>query len=145
MKFQRAIVLIAALVLFSGSALMAGGPMEPTIRVKIPFAFVVGNTLLPAGEYRVAHVHNRDTVLLRGVNNMTIVLIRSVASGKQTGDIAKLVFYRYGDGYFLRQVWIPGLNANNVPQSKTENRYAEQYARQRSGPEQTTVVAAMDK
>jgi hypothetical protein len=42
-----------------------------------------------------------------------------VASSNQKGP-AKLVFRKYGNRYYLTQVWIPGYNGMEFQKSKTE-------------------------
>ncbi len=142
MKTRHAIVLILVVLLVGGgSMLMAGGLANLSIRASVPFAFRVGNELMPAGQYRVTYVNTRDLLMIQGVENGSAVLTHSIPSGKNTGDAAKLVFHRYGEAYFLRQVWIPGTNANELLQSKGEKEYASRW----SSPEHTIVVATAEK
>ncbi len=141
MKAKHAIVFVIAILLLGGSTLMAGGPLGLFIRVNVPFEFRVGNELMPAGQYRVAHYNARDVLLIQGVDSSAVALVHSIPTGKETRDAAKLIFTRYGEAYFLRQVWIPGTNANELFQSKVEKEYASRW----SGPERTTVVATVEK
>jgi len=141
MKFRYAIVLIVAVLLVGGSALMAVGLADPTIRANVPFAFRVGNEFMPAGQYKVTHINTRYLLMIRSVDTQATILVHSVPSGKDAGDSAKLVFNRYGETYFLRQVWIPGTDANELLWSKTEKEYASRW----SGPERATVVGVTEK
>ncbi len=141
MKSRHAIVLIVAVLVIGGTALFAAGPGEPAIRANVPFAFHVGNELMPAGEYQVAHINSRDMLLIRGVKNKQVIVVHGLPSGKYADETAKLVFHRYGDTYFLRQVWIPNFNANELFESKAEKEYANRWNR----PEPTAVVAVVDK
>jgi len=48
-----------------------------------------------------------------------IRIAHGVASSNQNGR-AKLVFRKYGNRYYLTQVWIPGYNGMEFQKSKTE-------------------------
>jgi len=103
------LLLAAALAL-----LVTTGASAQTINLKanVPFSFVVDRTTLPAGEYSVESIANSEGVLtIRGVDTKTARLIMSHAcESVNTASHAKLVFHRYGDQYFLSQVWVGGNN-----------------------------------
>ena len=71
----------------------------------IPFAFSVGNKVLPAGEYRVSteaeiiRIQSKD-----GKQSITALPIRT--GGTKAVDQAKLTFRRNGNDYQLSQVWL---------------------------------------
>jgi hypothetical protein len=71
----------------------------------IPFAFSVGNEVLPAGEYRVSseaeiiRIQSKD-----GKHTLSALPIRTV--GTEQANSVKLTFKRYGDDYQLSQVWL---------------------------------------
>jgi hypothetical protein len=78
--------------------------------VNIPFDFVAGNTTLPSGEYSVKVSGPTNTLILIARNDSAASAFMNtnaaVASEPQTES--KLVFNRYGDRYFLSQVWTAG-------------------------------------
>ncbi len=140
MKFRCGIIL-AVVMLVGASTLMAQSPEFPGIRVNVPFAFRVGQQFMPAGQYQVAHFNAHDLVLILSMNGERMMLSNSVRSGKPAESTAKLVFNRYGETYFLRQVWIPLHDTNELVQSKTEKEYASRWGE----PTQIAVLAAMNK
>lgn len=83
---------------------------QETMRVNIPFDFVAGNTSLPAGEYLVETSGPTHTLLLIDrkdtISSAFINTNAAVSAGPQSES--KLVFNRYGDRYFLSQVWTAG-------------------------------------
>jgi hypothetical protein len=83
---------------------------QETMRVNIPFDFVAGNTSLPAGEYWVETSGPTHTLLLidrkDAISSAFINTNAAVSAGPQSES--KLVFNRYGDRYFLSQVWTAG-------------------------------------
>ena len=78
------------------------------LTISVPFEFTAGNVQLPAGEYEVTAVGpwGGPTLSVHNVNSNagTLVLSTSCRSHKPTAD-AKLVFQRYGQQYFLAEVW----------------------------------------
>ena len=116
------------------------------IRVTIPFAFAVGDKTLPAGQYTVER--NRiapELLIVRSADG------RATATGftKQvqrptTQTQAKLVFHRYGNQYFLAQVWrMDGGEA--FPKSRAERAAArgaaKHLARADAEPESVSIAA----
>src|SRR5438094_822043 len=81
----------------------SNGPMK----VNIPFAFTVGDKTLPAGQYTFER--NQlipQLVMIRSTDGRTTArgfTTRVYSHTSQTQ--AKLVFHRYGNQYFLAQVW----------------------------------------
>jgi hypothetical protein len=78
------------------------------LKVTVPFDFTAGDTMLPAGDYEVQSMGpwGGPTLSVHNVNSNagTIVLSISSKSQKPSAD-AKLVFRRYGQQYFLAEVW----------------------------------------
>jgi hypothetical protein len=72
------------------------------MRVNVPFAFHNGSQRMPAGVYTVS-IESTHLILLRGNSSSSIVSTNpEIAKPSAKG---KLVFQRYGDQYFLREVW----------------------------------------
>lgn len=96
-----------ALVVFMASLSQAQMPIKQLMmRVHIPFAFVAGGAHLPAGDYIVYHpgdpylvVIERDDSKARGMEYI------HPSATDPNGSATKLVFNKYGDRYFLSQVW----------------------------------------
>jgi hypothetical protein len=75
----------------------------------VPFEFMVGGQHMAAGTYGVTT--SQSTVLIRGEESGSATFaLASWAYAAKTQERAKLVFKRYGDRYFLSQVWYPGTN-----------------------------------
>ena len=72
----------------------------------VPFSFNVGKKVLPAGEYKIT----ADNQIVRiqktdGKVNAVTLTQRTHSDGRVEND-AKLTFRRYGDQYYLSQVWL---------------------------------------
>ena len=103
-----------------GSSLMLAQP-KPRGRVEIPFAFHVRDAALPAGSYTVEEFKTAGTLLI--TNNESGKAIFTVAPPTRSGETeeSKLVFNKYGDQYFLSELWFAGKGAGDcVPMGKLE-------------------------
>jgi len=104
MKYHNILSLgiLALLATFSLSA-------QQILEVKVPFSFRVGDTLMPAGGYIVDHSLKPDVLLVRSADlKYTAAVITQAVQGKGFPAGGKLVFNRYGENYFLSQVWRSG-------------------------------------
>jgi hypothetical protein len=77
-----------------------------TLRIKIPVQFTVNTQTLPAGEYIVARVFD-NSIQLKNIDggNAVVALTSTLGGGIQIQG-PKLVFNRYGNRYFLTEVWL---------------------------------------
>ncbi len=82
------------------------------LKVTVPFDFTAADSVLPAGDYEVQSLGpwGGKALSIHSVNSNagTVVLSNSRQSAK-TSDRGRLVFYRYGNQYFLAEIW----TANN--------------------------------
>ena len=82
---------------------------EPTTReeVKVPFAFTVNGTEMPAGTYTVREDEDQPHALLiqGSTNKAAIFVLTAPVDGVQTPQDTSMVFSRDGNSYKLTQVW----------------------------------------
>jgi hypothetical protein len=99
----------AALFLAVGTASLSADSFYP-VRANIPFGFMVGSEAFPAGVYTVARVGNdAGALVLRSSDERKSAAFLTIGtSSVQAREKASLVFNRYGDQYFLREVWTAG-------------------------------------
>lgn len=88
----------------------------------VPFEFYVGATVLPAGEYEVKPGIFPSAVLLRSANSSAAVItLTNATQANRAPQEAKLVFNRYGNTYFLSEIWHAGINRGyQLRKTKTE-------------------------
>jgi hypothetical protein len=94
---------------------------KPLIKVNVPFNFVAGAKTLPAGEYRV-HTERPNVVLIQSndsTSNMNLLIAHSAEDRKMDG-VAVLRFNRYGDRYFLSEIWTGSDVGRQLPRSRAE-------------------------
>jgi len=90
----------------------------------IPFAFTVANHTLPPGRYTVARMGETTFRIFSSHNQGTVVLTTRV-QGKAPESTGKMVFHRYGDAYFLSEVWVAASRTGRkVSQSRAEGELA---------------------
>ena len=89
------------------------------LRVAIPFAFENGSEHFEPGSY-VVQSGNGHIVLFSGADRSASALMLPELASRQAA-YSKLVFARYGERYFLREIWFSGSSRymRLVP-SKTE-------------------------
>ncbi len=118
-----------ALVILSGMALMAVAPAFAQDRVEatIPFAFNVGSTTLPAGQYEVRPVLAKAMVIQNEATAQAAMTLVMSAPPKAISEVdqALLVFHKYGDRCFLSEIrtWD---NTKTVSASKLERETAKE-------------------
>ena len=125
-----------------GMLLAAGSASAQTIKVKadVPFNFIINKATLPAGEYTLMSVGTESAraLSIRSADkqNQALVLANHVDS-RTPCKTSKLIFNRYGDRYFLSQVWVAGNDSGRqLPRSPRETEVAMDYT-----PQQVIVLA----
>lgn len=102
---------IALIVLLPLMATRAGAQTNQELVANVPFDFTVCQERLPAGEYKVRPVSSANPRVLlvssRDDRSVIMVCTRDV-KGQKPAATGKLIFNRYGDQYFLSEMWLPG-------------------------------------
>jgi hypothetical protein len=109
--------------------------------VDIPFNFVVNGVTLPSGEYTIQGLGaDGSAISIRSADQKAKSLTLSIrCETANTPESSKLVFHRYGDRYFLAQLWMEGDNSGHeLPTSKRETEMALDYP-----SHQVVLVAAL--
>jgi hypothetical protein len=123
---RRSLVVVALLAL---SVLATSLPAhaqssDAKVGTTIPFGFVVGDTSLPAGEYRIVHqTHQMPALRIQSADgkvNMGLNPVERLAR-QHMGDApaaGSLVFDKVGDKHYLSEVWMPGEDGYLLPPTK---------------------------
>jgi hypothetical protein len=111
----------------------ANAQLSIPIRAKIPFDFSVGDKKLPAGEYtfsRLSGFSDTKTISVSSVEGSTRVFQSTFeAQVLIPKKDSTLVFHKYGDQYFLEQIWSGGeQEGTQVPESRGERTIRQQLA-----------------
>src|SRR4026208_1411097 len=117
-KSVAKIGLLAVMTIIAASVSTQAQSLDYRLTANIPFDFSVADKKLPAGKYWINRsqlstgdliIQIRSTDGHENVSRLTIPVITVNA----TKD-GSLVFHRYGDEYFLSEIWPAG--AGTVPQ-----------------------------
>ena len=128
-------------------ALIVGTPMiqaQARTQANVPFAFSLDQKSMPAGDYEISSLSS-SVVALRNQNTREArLVIESMyvqASEASEAPHAKLLFRKYGDQYFLAEIWDGQSNIGIAfPESKREK---ELKLASNNAPEPELVVIAM--
>jgi hypothetical protein len=136
MKKQYFTVLFA-LVCMLGFGLEARAQEEDTVVANVPYDFVVGSQVLPAGTYAVSRVEvttgSRDLKIVSYQTGASALFIPTVFDDVQIGH-AQLSFEHAGDRYFLSGIETPiGTYSIAVPRSAITLARMEQHSSSASG------------
>jgi hypothetical protein len=108
-ELLKGITMLALLVTLSLATVLvsANAQSAPKVVADVPFEFSVGFKTMPAGEYSVQTIVSAgDGLLIRSADGKSSALRLSEATERaKDKSQARLVFHRYGDRYFLAQVW----------------------------------------
>jgi hypothetical protein len=127
MKRITAIAICALASLVTAGSAVAQGR---TVKATVPFDFAVGNSHLPAGTYTISSADSRSLtgLAIRSDSGKITVLTTAFADGKQS-KTGKLVFDKYGDQYFMREILCSNADINmELPVSKAEKKVQLQQA-----------------
>ena len=125
---KKAIQICSFIALLVGLAVSAQAQIGTQYRTHIPFEFNVGNETLPAGDYILGAANPTSawsalTIRqIKGGEAKFLKIIPKQENGRSM--ISNLLFYRYGDRYFLAEIITPTLRGE-FRKSKDEKKLAK--------------------
>jgi hypothetical protein len=147
---KKILSIVATLTLLIPMAIIGFAGLSGRLIADIPFNFVVGNKEFKAGKYsvgRLASGRTADTLILRsedGPEAANFNVNKVYGKGKPR---ARLVFHRYGNQYFLAQVFdAENMEGSALLKSKAEREAAKKrdvITQNAAGQEVVTVVAQL--
>ena len=133
--------LMAAVVLM-GLTSLATAQLGSTDRVvaQVPFEFMVANTIAPAGKYIVQLTEPGTQMLTINNRDAKVGLMSRTFQdqSKTTPSATILVFSKYGNKYFLRQIRLQDRTIYRLPTNKAE---AELLAHNVPAAQETVVAS----
>jgi hypothetical protein len=113
---------------------------ETIAEVTIPFDFQTPLQILPAGKYRVFR-DSSNLLRLQGPGSKGGFVVTHEAIKRQASNNGAIVFDRYGDKYYLHQIWTAGQTTGfECPKGRAEK--ARMVAMNNEAP--TTVELALN-
>ena len=124
------------------AASSAQGQVPAKMIVSVPFDFTAGKATLKAGKYSIKH-SNGAALSIRSLDGTSTVLVSAplTLSSQSVKGGERLVFNRYGDRYFLSQVWLSVDTGRQVYPSEQEKKTAHQFelANRNAKPERVEI------
>jgi hypothetical protein len=111
------------------------------LKVEVPFEFHAGNTTLPAGSYVIHQVNDSNLTVMeisRADGKRSALFNVESAQAKTTPEKTQLIFNKYGDQYFLSELF----DAGDVDGTRLVPSAAEKGASKDSDAELESVAAA---
>lgn len=111
----------------------------------IPFQFSLGKKTLPAGKYTIKKMNIGVSKVLRLTNargkHVALIAMREINSLYKMPSESCWIFNRYGDQYFLSQVWMAGESGVELGQTQVE----QQVAKSLNAPKATEVSVKLNR
>jgi hypothetical protein len=140
----RALVMAGMMALTAMASTRVAQAQE--LVVNIPFDFVAGKTTLPAGEYSIKVSSPEGTLLLldrKDAAASAFISTNAVVKAEIQTE-SKLTFNRYGDRYFLSQVWTEGNSQGRQLLKSAREKEMAQIAKMET-QSQVTLVAGLPR
>ena len=137
MKSVRTLITIC--LLFTAVTVFAQTENHQLMTVKIPFGFSVQDHSLPAGEYNIFTVLPERAIRITSTDGRYSAIVNTLPNyASSPSENSRLIFHRYGDEYFLAQVWTAGQDVGRNPIS---SKRAVERASNGSSRQTWTVLA----
>jgi hypothetical protein len=132
--------MLAAVVALSTSALQA----QTLLAGQVPFDFVVSQSRMPAGAYQVSAISEQLDLLRNAETHDASFLIKAIRIQSASDHGPMLVFHRYGNQYFLSEIW-DGRSDSGIKLQESKREKEVRLASDRSHDDAETIVIAMNR
>jgi hypothetical protein len=129
-------VIAAFGVVIAALGLVAHG-QSLTMTANVPFDFFIGETPMHAGNYTLRPAGlNPGEILMKDDSGVSSDFLLAIPLDNTSAGELKLVFHRYGDQYFLSEIW-DGSYKLGLPKSEKERELMASNA----APVQVALIA----
>jgi hypothetical protein len=139
-------MLAVTVALALATAAASNAQTSNRIVADIPFEFTVGGQSLPSGQYAVrAATSQGNTLIVQSddAKSSAMRLTNPIRPNK-TNEQARLVFHRYGERYFLAEVWSGSdSTGRELMKSRQERAIERELASIQGSYETIEVLAAL--
>jgi hypothetical protein len=105
---KQILSIVATLTLVIPMAIIGFAGLRAKVSADVPFDFIIGDKEFKAGKYSIGRVNSigaSETLILRAEDNREAFNFNTNNVIGKGEPRAKLVFHRYGNQYFLAQVF----------------------------------------
>lgn len=114
MKSVRTLITIC--LLLTAATLFAQTENHQLMMVKIPVSFWIQDQFLPADEYNIFTVLPERAIRIASTDGRYSAVVNTLPNyASSPAENSRLIFHRYGDEYFLAQVWTLGQTVGRNP------------------------------
>lgn len=141
---KKKVFSVALLALVAAATAYAQFP-GTSLHARIPFDFSVRGKLLPAGQYEIRRISDEPGgLVISGVNDRheRALFETEPVQARKIPNRGELVFHRYGDSYFLSEIFTGGEDTGRelVP-SRQERMLRRETASNKNEMETVALVA----
>ena len=119
-------------------ALVVNVNAQTKAKADVPFSFAAGNATLAAGTYTVQEI-SQHAIAIRNAETGKAVMELTQSAERLGNQSPRLVFHKYGDQYFLYEVWYGSNEGMEIPETSREKE-AKLASAEGAAP-QTVIVA----
>jgi hypothetical protein len=123
------------------AALAASASFAETYNLNVPFDFVAWNKTMPAGTYLMDRAAGSapGVLIMRSLDRKTTFVVMGSSATSEGNRQGKLVFHRYGNRYFLAEVWTRGSDGGHLLRVTPQERELRAQGKIRQA--ETTIAA----
>ncbi len=144
MKAQILRIVAIIVVLIAGTITSVRAQSSKLGTVNIPFEFIVGQKTLPAGEYTV-EPNRRDSenvwLIQSSAGHVSALFSTMSVRRSEAQENAKFVFHKYGEQYFLSEIWEAGGSAGRALTKSKRERSLEREREEIAMARETVTLA----
>lgn len=128
-ELLKGLTMLSLIVVLALATAVASANAQTANKViaSVPFEFSVGYKSMPAGEYAVRSLTSAgDAVMIQSADAKLSALRQTEATVQlKNNNHARLIFHRYGERYFLAEVWSGAGNTGRQLMKSQEEREIE--------------------
>jgi hypothetical protein len=132
-EFLKGFTMLALVVsvALTTAVISANAQTTKAVMANIPFEFVVGDKTLAAGEYSVRPASSEGAALMIQSTDAKNFAVRLSGEKREVKNNthARMVFHRYGERYFLAEVW----NGDNIGRELAKSKQERAIERELAG------------
>jgi len=136
------VTLVSFLVALAAASIHAQSGVR--IAATMPFDFTVGGTTLRAGEYIVGATTSEVLTIRSSDAKRAVMRLAGPIYASRPPVETKLIFHRYGDRYFLAEVWTAGETTGRRVFKSSQERAIEREMRNPSKREAKARYEAVE-
>ena len=103
-KSLTMLTLVVGLML-AAAVVSANGQAATFVTADVPFDFIIADKTLTSGKYMVREAMTNAVKISTPEGKSTVIRLSNLAIDKSKKRTARMVFHRYGQQYFLAEVW----------------------------------------